>query len=104
MAEYIKREAAVKIAEKYGLANGSVLGRHTGLADCIASEIATIPAADVAPVVYGQWEWLGPNRLVTNCMCGTCSACKVRSKYIVNTMLCPNCGAEMTGETHEPEK
>nr|DAG43997.1 MAG TPA: hypothetical protein [Caudoviricetes sp.] len=50
MDEYIKREAAVKIGEKYGLANGSVLGRHTGLADCIASEIATIPAADVAPI------------------------------------------------------
>nr|DAT33764.1 MAG TPA: hypothetical protein [Caudoviricetes sp.] len=49
--EYISREAAVKIAEKYGLANGSVLGRHTGLADCIASEISALPAADVAPVV-----------------------------------------------------
>ena len=51
MAEYIEREAAVKVAEKYGLANGSALGRHSGLADCIASEIAIIPAADVAPVV-----------------------------------------------------
>ena len=50
MAEYIKRTDAVKIAEKYGLANGSVLGRHTGLADCIASEISCFPAADVAPV------------------------------------------------------
>ena len=49
--EYISREAAVKIAEKYGLANGSVLGRHTGLADCIASEISALPAADVADVV-----------------------------------------------------
>ena len=53
MAEYIEREAAVKVAEKYGLANGSALGRHTGLADCIASEIADIPAADVAPV---RWQ------------------------------------------------
>ena len=53
--------------------------------------------ADVAPVRHGRWEWLGPNRLVTDCMCGTCSACKVRSKYIVNTMLCPNCGAKMDG-------
>ena len=26
MAEYIEREAAVKVAEKYGLANGSALG------------------------------------------------------------------------------
>lgn len=51
MDDYIEREAAVKIAEKYGLANGCVLGRHTGLADCIASEIAAIPAADVVPVV-----------------------------------------------------
>lgn len=51
MADYIEQKAAVKIAEKYGLANGSVLGRHTGLADCIASEIASLPTADVAPVV-----------------------------------------------------
>lgn len=51
MAEYIKREAAIKAVEKYGLTNGVVWGRHTGLAICIASEIADIPAADVAPVV-----------------------------------------------------
>jgi len=49
--DYIKRTDAVKIAEKYGLANGSVLGRHTGLADCIASEISSLPAANVAEVV-----------------------------------------------------
>lgn len=50
---------------------------------------------DWAPVVHGRWEWLRPNRVVTGCMCGTCSACGVRSKYIVNTMVCPNCGAKM---------
>ena len=38
--EYISRAEAVKIAEKYGLANGSAFGRHTGLADCIAREVA----------------------------------------------------------------
>lgn len=60
--EYIRREDAIKIAERYGLANGSVLGRHTGLADCIASEILSLPAADVAPVVrckdckYGDYD------------------------------------------------
>ena len=53
MTDYIKRTDAVKIAEKYGLANGSVLGRHTGLADCIAREISELPAADVAEVVHG---------------------------------------------------
>lgn len=44
--DYILRSDAVKIADKYGLTNGSVLGRHTGMADCIASEIAALPAAD----------------------------------------------------------
>ena len=51
MTDYIKRTDAVKIAEKYGLANGSVLARHTGLADCIARDISELPAADVAEVV-----------------------------------------------------
>ena len=55
MTDYIKRTDAVKIAEKYGLENGSVLGRHTGLADCIARDISELPAADVAEVVHGQW-------------------------------------------------
>lgn len=49
--DYIKRDDAVKIAERYGLTNGSALGRHTGLADCIASEISDLPAADVVEVV-----------------------------------------------------
>ena len=56
MAKYIEKEVAVKIAEKYGLTDGSVLGRHSGIADCIASEIATLPIADVVPVRHGRWE------------------------------------------------
>ena len=85
MAEYIDREAALMKLMQDGC-NAKNL-----------QSISDIPGADVAPVVHGRWEWLGPNRLVTNCMGGTCSACKVRSKYIVNTMLCPNCGAKMDG-------
>lgn len=55
MSVYISREAAVKIAKKYGLMNGAVQGHHTGLADCIAIEIAWMPAADVEPVRHGRW-------------------------------------------------
>lgn len=51
MTDYIKRTDAVKIVEKYGLTNGSALGRHTGLADCIARDISELPAADAVPVV-----------------------------------------------------
>lgn len=58
-------------------------------------DIDEIPAADVEPVVRGRWESLRPNEKVRECMCGTCSACRVRSKYIVNTGRCPNCGARM---------
>lgn len=65
MADYIERKATVKIAEKYGLANGSVLGRHTGLADCIASEIASLPVADVAPWCMGG-GYIADTRIVLN--------------------------------------
>ena len=94
MAEYIKRTDAVKIAEKYGLANGSVLGRHTGLADCIASEISCLPAANVAPVVHGRWEIVvgsnGKEYMV-------CSCCRVSQNLTGVFTYCPNCGCRMDG-------
>ena len=95
MAEYIRREDVIEWLMPYAHAEESID------ADVVISDIKGMKAADVAPVVHGRWEWLGPNRLVTDCMCGTCSACKVRSKYIVNTMLCPNCGAKMDGGDNE---
>lgn len=92
MSDYISREAAVKIAQKYGLANGSALGRHTGLADCIAIEIEGLPAADLEPVVHGRkiedgdigGFWL-------------CSLCGEWLPYGAN--YCPSCGARMDGES-----
>ena len=105
MADYISREAAVKIAEKYGLGNGSVLGRHTGLADCIAIEIEGLPAADVEPVRHGRWEGY-----THSCYCGIdqcgdpifrekpvyyCSNPKCRRKTVVKENFCPSCGAKM---------
>lgn len=104
MAEYISLEAAIAYIREQSEEHQKAfeeLGGESGIyADAyndLAEDFYSIPAADVAPVVHGRWEWLGPNRLVADCMCGTCSACKVRSKYIVNTMLCPNCGALMDG-------
>lgn len=89
MAEYITKEQVIEWFRPYGHTDEGI--PYYGL----VTDIREMKAADVAPVLHGRWEWLGPNRLVTDCMCGTCSACKVRSKYIVNTMLCPNCGAKM---------
>ena len=64
----------------------------------IAEALLGIPIADVTEVQHGRWEFLGPNRLIKDCMCGTCSVCHVRSVYIVNTAICPNCGASMDKE------
>ena len=86
MAEYIEREAARQAHIKASLT--------TRLIDAI-------PSADVAEVRHGRWEFLGPNRLIKDCMCGTCSVCHVRSVYIVNIAICPNCGARMDKEDAE---
>lgn len=101
MAEYIKREAAVKAVEKYGLTNGVVWGRHTGLAICIASEIVDIPAADVAPVVHGRWirpHWKNNNYC---CDCSECGGEAMHRDYQWNKNgvypICPHCGAKMDG-------
>lgn len=91
MAEYIKREAAVKAVEKYGLTNGVVWGRHTGLAICIASEIADIPAADVVPVVHARWIEDASGIII-------CPKCKRGYNLIAKfTNYCPACGAKMDG-------
>ena len=66
--------------------------------ELIAEALLGIPIADVTEVQHGRWEFLGPNRLIKSCMCGTCSVCHVRSVYIVNTAICPNCGATMDKE------
>lgn len=95
MAEHIERAAAVKAVLRMRRPENSVAQNR--MLSIIQMDMLKLPAADVAPVVHGRWEFLGPNRLIGECMCGTCSVCKVRSKYIVNTMLCPNCGAIMDG-------
>ena len=92
MADYIKRTDAVKIAEKYGLANGSVFGQHTGLADCIARDISELPAADVAEVVHGQWIWNEEGEIDWE-QFYRCSNCGDKEYWESN--FCPNCGAKM---------
>lgn len=95
IAKYIEKEVAVKIAEKYGLTDGSVLGRHSGIADCIASEIATLPIADVAPVAHGKWEVI---HVKNHWDKARCSACKrVFESYEWGSNYCHVCGAKMDG-------
>lgn len=91
MAEYIEREAAQKVAERYGCTSGATLGRHSGLADCIASEIEALPAADVAPVRHGRWILIETDEE----QLFFCSECE--NKEYWESDFCPSCGAKMDG-------
>lgn len=106
MAEYVDKEAAIRIAESYGLTDGNVLGRHSGIADCIANEISSLPAADVAEVHHAHWEeadW----REYDAQSCETirfpkaaivCSDCRnaFKKDALLEKNFCPNYGAEMS--------
>ena len=85
MAEYIKRETAVRavMAAKW----------VDGYDGAMAMEIvASPPAADVAPMVHGRWisfhsEAAGDIQY--------CSACEIG--FDAKTDYCPHCGAKMDG-------
>lgn len=92
MADFVSRSKV-----EFELCGGNLPEKHKAFIRRVLNDKNLVPAADVAPVVHGRWEFLGPNRLIKGCLCGTCSACKVRSKYIETPALCPNCGAKMDG-------
>ena len=98
MATYIPKETALKVVEKYGTMNGFALGRRTGLAICIASEIVEIPAADVAPVVHGRWIYKGEYAVCTECGGRSGTQYDGVEPIPLMTQFCPNCGAKMDGE------
>lgn len=92
MADFVSRSKV-----EFELCGGNLPEKYKAFVRRVLNDKNLVPAADVAPVVHGRWEFLGPNRLIKGCLCGTCSACKVRSKYIETPALCPNCGAKMDG-------
>lgn len=101
MSDYISRGAAVKIAQKYGLTNGSVLGHHTGLADCIALEIAGLPAAEVEPVRHGEWLLVRRMAACGEYKCSVCGRIEIFGCFNKpeNNPYC-HCGAKMDLENN----
>lgn len=91
MAEYIDREAL--LGKQYNASHSSL----PQLAEMVVDvrDIEDAPAADVAPVVHGQWMHLGGDEWC-------CSACG----FVITTegswdkpakKYCEDCGAKMDG-------
>ena len=86
MAEYIERENAIAWFMPYAHVGESID------ADVVISDIKGMKAADVAPVVHGQWvEYQIPPIIC----CSNCDwATGIEEK---NFQHFPNCGAKMDG-------
>jgi hypothetical protein len=91
MAEYIEREAV----------RNAILGEHPDMhyPSWYANIIDSIPVADVAPVVHGEWllKHIGAGHY------WECSICHTNPCIYVtqHTKFCPNCGAKMDGGVNE---
>lgn len=57
--------------------------------------VRDFPAADVAPVVHGKWEWFGPCYDGNGKFWGTCSVCQTRQRLGDYYTHCPVCGAKI---------
>lgn len=90
MSDYIEREAALQTIE-------SCAGWSRPL-ESAYEEIQAMPAADVAPVVHGQWEDVFQDGPCS--WSGKCSRCRVRNDIppLLLAHYCPNCGAKMDKE------
>lgn len=93
MDEYIKREAAVKSVLRMRRPENSVAQNR--MLSIIQMDMLKLPAADVAPVVYGRWVHLYGDEWC-------CSACG----FVISTegswdkptkKYCEDCGAKMDG-------
>ena len=92
MAEYIEREAILREIERR---ERLMVGDKTISVDALKRFILNRPAADVAPVVHGQWE---PG----NSICPVCGEDKFKDLDADiwcdwQPHFCPNCGAKMGG-------
>lgn len=90
--EYISREEALRAVQKQRGANRSPA--QNDMLDRICCDIKNMPAADVAPVVHGQWKKVRESRSTWECSaCGT----KVGAFFAGCSQYCCCCGAQMGG-------
>lgn len=94
MADFISREAAE--AAMTALRQEDIDAFGMVIPECFPSASAIealkkIPAADVRPVIYGEWEFV-------SFMTVRCSNCKEIFHELESDNFCPNCGCAMENE------
>lgn len=97
--EYIEREAAYPLAKKICDAIDSEDFQRLNFGMRILDWIDDIPAADVRPVVRGEWIVKTDADGKTY---GVCSECGYK-QYAGHLKFCPNCGADMRPEPPKEE-
>lgn len=105
--EYIRKQDAVNIAESYEVKiDGFCLddyeyGRDQ-VAHSIANDLEDIAAADVAPVVHGEWMCVPEMRgtFSSRYYCSKCGKDAIinNSERYVLSDYCPHCGSFNGGE------
>ena len=103
MAEYIEKtqlleklKHRVSTDDDSKFATGFIKGTNEALG-IIEEWIASIPAADVAPVVHGRWVYHNSDTICSECRK---SAIFDEWEQQAETEFCPHCGAKMYEEEH----
>ena len=106
MAEYIEREEVLKRL-KFKAETDTTYNhlKRRGLESAMA-QVRKAPAADVAPVVHGEWEdyhFVKVDCPKSGFPTVKCSVCEIAFCDLINNHhfmyhFCPNCGAKMDGE------
>ena len=86
--EYIEREAVC-----YQLAKQATIDGQPRAIKRAAKIVANFPAADVRPVVRGEWQF---HMFTANSWGYECRVC--HTTWDTPTNYCPNCGADMREE------
>ena len=97
MDGYIEREAISEEIRKYYYKNPPNFSYGEGFdrgLDRAQRAILNAPAADVTPVVHGQWRYFHKQNIA---VCTECSFERDLDTNFGRAVNCPNCGAKMDG-------
>ena len=89
--EYVEREKVLALQTDLHFDNIEQL-KYWKCRHIDPTEVQLLPAADVRPVVRGQWI------ICSDGYYPYCSNCKQEPKGRVMSHFCPNCGADMRGK------